>query len=150
MGEGETALVELLEVFREHKARGDSREAFLRAASTIEGIYVPGFYEAVYDETGFVELKPLNPAAPAKIIRRFEPDLDEIIYPTEPLLPLMEVVHDRAVLELFRGCSRGCRFARRAILTAQCVNVLSTLTNIRKTDSTGADELVCCPSRVGL
>lgn len=144
LGEGERLLPELLELYNECKTRGESRTAYLRAASQIEGIYVPSFYEALYGEHGFTEMKVLEPSAPAVIKRHLEPELDELIYPTEPMVPSMEVVHDRAVLELFRGCSRGCRFCQAGYIYRP-VRERSLPTLVEYTEellaSTGSEEL---------
>lgn len=144
LGEGERILPELLELYRVYKGRGETREAYLRAAAQLEGVYVPGFYEAVYDDNGFISLELLEPSAPAVIKRRLEANLDEVIYPTEPMVPSMEVVHDRAVLELFRGCSRGCRFCQAGYFYRPVrERSLPTLLEYSEEliSSTGADEL---------
>ncbi|NLC26704.1 MAG: TIGR03960 family B12-binding radical SAM protein [Fastidiosipila sp.] len=144
LGEGETVLPELLELYSEFKQQAGSRAAFLRAASGLEGIYVPGFYKPFYSENSFAGLSILEPSAPSVVKRRLEPNLDDIIYPVKPLVPSLEVVHDRAVLELFRGCSRGCRFCQAGYIYRP-VRERSVPTLLEYTEkllaATGSDEL---------
>lgn len=115
IGDGEEALPELLdEVERvRHLPR---REKLLHLAG-IEGIYVPALYEVAYDFEGRLNsIKPLYPGVPKQVRKRIVTDLDQVYYPENPILPYMTVVHDRAVLEVMRGCQRGCRFCHAGMV----------------------------------
>ena len=119
IGESEEWLVEFVELFKSEKAKGfpGGKEAFLRKAALIEGTYVPALYEPEYTEDGhFKGLKILAEEAPAVVKKRIVEDVEHSYYPTAPIVPYLDVVHDRAVLELFRGCLRGCRFCQAGML----------------------------------
>ena len=119
IGESEEWLVEFVELFKTEKAKGfpGGKEAFLRKAALIEGTYVPALYEPEYTEDGhFKGLKILAEEAPAVVKKRIVEDVEHSYYPTAPIVPYLDVVHDRAVLELFRGCLRGCRFCQAGML----------------------------------
>ena len=119
IGESEEWLVEFVELFKAEKAKGfpGGKEAFLRKAALIEGTYVPALYEPEYTEDGhFKGLKILAEEAPAVVKKRIVEDVEHSYYPTAPIVPYLDVVHDRAVLELFRGCLRGCRFCQAGML----------------------------------
>ena len=111
-GEGEDVDVELLECYRSAKRRGLSRHAFLLEAVKIPGIYVPSLYRHTYNDDGTIrEIIPLE-GAPKTVTKRIVQDMDAAYYPTETIVPSTQIVHDRTVLELFRGCIRGCRFCQ--------------------------------------
>lgn len=113
IGEGEVSYDEFLDMYREHKRSGGTKEEFLQKALKIEGIYVPKFYDVTYKENGQVEsITPNHPDAPEKIRKVIVKDMDKVFYPEKQLVPLIEVVHDRVTLEVFRGCIRGCRFCQ--------------------------------------
>ena len=119
IGESEEWLVEFVELFKTEKAKGfpGGKETFLRKAALIEGTYVPALYEPEYTEDGhFKGLKILAEEAPAVVKKRIVEDVEHSYYPTAPIVPYLDVVHDRAVLELFRGCLRGCRFCQAGML----------------------------------
>jgi len=117
MGEGEEVNLELLDLYRMHKNGDYSREAFLEAAASIEGIYVPAFYQATYNEDGtLAAFTPTKETIPAKVKKRIIEDLDNVYYPEEVLVPFIDIVHDRAVLEIFRGCTAGCRFCQAGMI----------------------------------
>ena len=112
LGEGEESTVEIVALYDRAKAEGWSKEQYLNEVAKIPGVYVPSFYEHHYHEDGtLAAIVPLN-GAPAKITKRIIEDLDRAYWPTKMIVPSTEIVHDRANLEVFRGCIRGCRFCQ--------------------------------------
>lgn len=116
LGEGEEATVELTELYRKHKRKGFDRVAFLREAAQIEGHYVPSLYDVTYNENGTIKAVTPKDGAPAKVRKRIMLDMDKSFYPDKFVVPFTEIVHDRAVSEIFRGCIRGCRFCQAGFI----------------------------------
>lgn len=113
IGEGEVKLNELLDLYKVMKEQGFDRQQFLQQVANIEGIYVPSLYEVSYKEDGKIEgFKSKHPNAKSSIKKQVVVELTNSSFPKNPIVPLMQVVHDRVVLELFRGCIRGCRFCQ--------------------------------------
>ena len=116
LGEGEEVDLEVIDLYKEYKKQGRSKREFLRAAARIEGVYVPSLYDISYNADGTVKaITPLD-GAPAKIRKRIIKDLDTCYFPAKPVVPFIEVIHDRAVQEIFRGCIRGCRFCQAGFI----------------------------------
>ena len=112
LGEGEDITVEIVSLYDRAKAEGWTKDAFLHAVSKIPGVYVPSFYRHEYREDGtLAAILPLE-NAPEVLTKRIVEDLDKAYYPTKMIVPSTEIVHDRANLEVFRGCIRGCRFCQ--------------------------------------
>ena len=113
LGEGEESTVEIVSLYDRAKAEGWSKDAFLREVAKIPGVYVPGFYEHHYHEDGtLARIDPLVEGVPTRFTKRIVEDLDHAYWPTKMIVPSTEIVHDRANLEVFRGCIRGCRFCQ--------------------------------------
>lgn len=113
IGEGETQYRRLLDIYKENRALGGSRLDFLRKASRISGIYVPSFYEEEYNDDGTIKgRKKKYDEAPDTISKEIVKDVSDTYYPTKPVVPFIQVTQDRAVLEIQRGCIRGCRFCQ--------------------------------------
>lgn len=113
LGEGEEEIVDVMNAYHIWKGSGQSKKEFLKTIAQIEGIYVPSFYDVTYFEDGRVKsIVPNCPEAPAKIRKRIIKDLDHVFYPKELVVPFGSIVHDRIMLEVFRGCIRGCRFCQ--------------------------------------
>ena len=118
IGEGEVVLGEVTDAFIAWKADGKpgGRRGFLERLLHIKGIYVPSFYAPQYDAKGyFTGMELLHDAAPKVIYKRVNPDMDETPFVERPIVPYLDIVHNRIMLELFRGCSRGCRFCQAGI-----------------------------------
>ena len=112
IGEGEEVGRELVSLYDRAKAEGLTKTEFLWAAAEIPGIYVPSLSEVRYHPDGTIEAMDVAPGAPARVQKRLVADLDKSYYPVEGIVPSTEIVHDRVVLEVFRGCIRGCRFCQ--------------------------------------
>ena len=116
IGEGEEVDLEVIELFRKCRAEGKSKQEFLELSSKIEGVYVPALYDVTYNEDGTIKSFTPKGDAPAKIHKRIMLDMDKSFYPDNFVVPLVEIVHDRAVQEIFRGCIRGCRFCQAGMI----------------------------------
>lgn len=115
IGEAEEVLPELLRICARNKGKG--RQAVLAAAGALRGIYVPAFYEVDYNADGTVaRRRTLQPGVPDKIKKALVKNLDEAPFPDRPVVPYLEIIHDRAALEIMRGCQRGCRFCQAGII----------------------------------
>ena len=117
IGEGEVAYDELFDLYQEKKRTGMSRRDFLLRASRIEGIYVPQFYRASYHEDGtLASFAPTEEGVPKKVRKRIVMDFSEVTYPDAPIVPYLQATQDRVVLEIQRGCIRGCRFCQAGMI----------------------------------
>ena len=117
IGEGETVYTELLDLYKEYKHSDWSRREFLERAARIEGLYIPMPYDVTYKEDGTIDsFKPNHPNAKEKIQKQMVLDITDASYPLKPVVPFIKVTQDRVVLEIMRGCIRGCRFCQAGML----------------------------------
>ena len=112
LGEGEESTVEIVTLYDKAKAENWSKEQYLQEVAKIPGVYVPSLYTHEYNEDGTLKAIVAQDGAPEKITKRIIENLDEAYWPTKMIVPSTEIVHDRANLEVFRGCIRGCRFCQ--------------------------------------
>ena len=144
LGEGEEVDLEVIDLYK--KMRDNfSKEEFLHQAAKIEGVYVPSLYNVEYNEDGTVKsIIPKYPDIPEKIKKRIIHDLDKVNYPEKFVVPYIEVIHDRVVQEIFRGCIRGCRFCQACYIYRPVrEKSVDTINRQAKAlcDSTGYDEI---------
>ncbi len=116
IGEGETVYYEMLDLYKELKKNGASRKEILKKISGIEGLYVPSLYSVSYNDDGTIGAFTPEEGVPSKIKRQVVTDLSDTFYPRKPLVPYMKAIQDRAVLEIQRGCIRGCRFCQAGMI----------------------------------
>ena len=153
MGEGEVEYEHLFQLYKEHMAAGRGRREFLKVAATVPGMYIPSFYDVEYEDhpaegcdhtPRLKSVTPKDPSIPAVVTKVLVKDMDSVEYPTHPIIPYLQIVHDRAVMEIFRGCIRGCRFCNagmiyRPVRMRSKENILNWVDNVLK--ATGYDEL---------
>jgi len=143
IGDGEELLLEFLDCLEQN--RGLDRKTRLIKAAAIPGVYVPSLYDVDYKPDGTIQaMRPLYPGVPDRVCKRLVQDLDSAYFPEKPIVPYMEVVHDRAVLEIMRGCQRACRFCHAGIVYRP-VREKSLATLLKQAESllknTGYDEI---------
>lgn len=145
LGEAEEVLLEVTDLYAELKKGNYDRQGFLRKAALIQGVYVPSLYEVHYNEDGTIQsVEPKYEEIPRTIQKRVIENLDEVFYPEEIIVPYLNIVHDRVMMEVFRGCIRGCRFCQAGIIYRPVrEKSFDRLQEITKSlvNSTGYDEI---------
>ncbi len=144
LGEGEEVTLELVDLYKKAKKDKISKSEFLEMACKIEGVYVPNLYDVSYNDDGTVKKIKSKNGAPKKVTKRIIKDLTSVYYPDDVIVPIVEIVHDRAVLELMRGCVRGCRFCQAGFIYRPLREKNSELLNSTAKslcDNTGYDEI---------
>lgn len=117
IGEGEEVILEIIDAYKEWKAAGRDRSEFLKKAAEIPGIYVPSLYNISYKEDNTIlKIEPVNAGIPEKVRKRIIKDMDMADFPENIIVPFIGTVHDRIMLEMFRGCIRGCRFCQAGFI----------------------------------
>ncbi len=117
VGDGEEQIIELNRVIRDGRARGESRMNILKRLAGVQGVYVPALYDVAYNEDGTIaSMKPNCEEAPEKVLKAIITDLNTAYFPKEIPVPYTEIIHDRIMLEIMRGCTRGCRFCQAGML----------------------------------
>lgn len=116
-GEGEEVTNDIIDLLIKHKELGSTKLEFLKEAAQIQGVYVPDFYDVKYNEDGTIKSIENTENAPQKVTKRIVSDLDKAHYPKNFVVPFIDVVQDRTVGEVFRGCTRGCRFCQACFIT---------------------------------
>ncbi len=116
LGEGEELNLDIINLYRKCKEEGTSKAEFLKQAAQIEGVYVPSLYDIEYNEDGTVKSVTAKDGAPQTVKKRIIKDMDKVFYPDTFIVPYSDIVHDRAMTELFRGCVRGCRFCQAGFI----------------------------------
>ena len=145
LGDGEEIILEVMDIYRQWKDSRKGRIDFLKSLVGVQGIYVPSFYKVNYNEDNTIEsIKPIIEGIPEKVKKRILKDLSGSFYPEKLIVPLIEIVHDRVILEIFRGCTRGCRFCQagmiyRPVRERSVEELLCTAQKLL--DSTGYDEI---------
>ena len=145
IGEGETSYRELLDKYKEWKKTGKSRREFLEIAATVDGIYVPSLYDVTYNQDGTIHaMVPNCETAPEKVKKQVVNDLTHTYYPEKPLVPYIKATQDRVVLEIQRGCIRGCRFCQAGMIYRQIrprdIDYLKKM-GFKMLDNTGYEEI---------
>lgn len=144
IGDGEELLPELLNLYHSMKGKA-TKEEFYKEACKLGGVYIPSFYEVTYNQDGTImSFNKTYDQAPDKVLRAFVSDLDKTPFPVKPIVPLIETVHDRSVVETFRGCTRGCRFCQAGMIYRPVrERTVDTISKIAKDqlEATGHDEL---------
>lgn len=116
LGEGEELNTKILDLYKKYKGKGKKKE-FLREASKIRGVYIPSLYEVTYKKDNTIkEFKPLYDDVPKKVKKVIINNINDVVYPDKFVVPYTDIVHDRIVLETFRGCTRGCRFCQAGMI----------------------------------
>lgn len=144
LGEGEELTLEIMELYRKHKKFGSDKLTFLREAAKLEGAYVPSLYDVEYNADGTISSVSPRDGAPATVRKRIIADLDKSHYPENFVLPYIDIVHDRAVTEIYRGCIRGCRFCQAGYIYRPVREKSAEVANAqakRLCENTGYDEL---------
>lgn len=116
LGEGEEVLVEVMDLFRQKKKEGWTKDELLSRLAKLDGIYVPKFYDVAYNEDGTIASFEAQEGYPSVIQKRIVEDMNKAYYPEKFIVPYTDVVHDRAMIEIFRGCTRGCRFCQAGMI----------------------------------
>lgn len=145
LGEGEELFIEVVDEYNRWKDSGEGRKSFLERLARHEGIYVPSFYDVKYNEDNTVaSIVPNNKNAAEKPRKRIIKDMDKVYYPENPIVPFTEIVHDRIMMEIFRGCTRSCRFCQagyiyRPVREKSPEKIVSACKNL--IENTGYDEI---------